>query len=89
MITGRSASERSVTARSSAAPSAWSGRGTWTSGASSASDSMNTTSSGKSTNTGPPCGRWATANASSTSPGISAVAPAVAASLTTGRTNGT
>ena len=29
------------------------------------------------------------ANASSTSPGISGVAPAVAASLTTGRTNGT
>ena len=35
------------------------------------------------------CGRRATANASSTSPGISGVAPAVAASLTTGRTNGT
>ena len=50
---------------------------------------MNTTSSGKSRNTGPLCGRRATANASSTSPGISGVAPAVAASLTTGRTNGT
>ena len=50
---------------------------------------MKTTSSGKSRNTGPVCGRRATANASSTRPGISGVAPAVAASLTTGRTNGT
>ena len=50
---------------------------------------MNTTSSGKSRNTGPLYGRPATANASSTSPGISGVAPAVAASLTIGRTNGT
>ena len=50
---------------------------------------MNTTSSGKSTNAGPG-GRAASRDqASSISPGISAVAPAVAASLTSGRTNGT
>ncbi len=89
MITGRSASASSAAARSIASPSGASARGAWTSGISSASASMNTMSSGKSRNTGPVCGRWETANASSTSPGISGVAPAVAASLTTGRTNGT
>ena len=50
---------------------------------------MNTTSSGKSRNAGPGWSRCITPQASSISPGISAVEPAVAASLTSGRTNGT
>ncbi len=75
MITGRSASSSSASARSSAAPSASAGRGAGPSGISSASASKKTTSSGKSRNTGPVCGRRATANASSTRPGISDVAP--------------
>ena len=50
---------------------------------------MNTTSSGKSTNVGPGCGRSDSASASSTSPGMSAVAVAVVADFTSGRTNGT
>ena len=50
---------------------------------------MNTWSSGKSRNAGPECGRRIASHASSSSPGISAVEPAVAASLTSGRTNGT
>ena len=83
MITGRSASSSSASARSRAAPSASAERGAGTSAISSTSASMKTTSSGKSRNTGPVCGRRATANASSTRPGISGVAPAVAASLTT------
>ena len=52
------------------------------------SASENTWSSGKSTNAGPVCGRRAASHASSSRPGISAVEPAVAAILTTGRTNG-
>ena len=52
------------------------------------SASENTWSIGKSTNAGPVCGRRAASQASSSSPGISAVEPAVAAILTTGRTNG-
>ena len=50
---------------------------------------MKTTSRGKSTNAAPQCGASAALNASSTSPGISSVLPAVAASLASGRTNGT
>ncbi len=50
---------------------------------------MNTWSSGKSTNAGPQWGLSAAVKASSSSPGISSVAPAVAASLVSGRTNGT
>jgi hypothetical protein len=50
---------------------------------------MNTWSSGKSTNVGPPGGWRQVLNASSTRAEISAVAPAVRASLVTGATNGT
>ena len=90
MITGRSASRSSAAARSSARgvgarPAAWAAG----SAGSGSTASMNTWSSGKSRNAGPPCGRSAAAQASSTSAGISAVEDAVAASLTSGRTNGT
>ncbi len=60
-----------------------------TSADSASSASMKTWSSGKSTNVGPECGRSASAQASSISPGISAVEEAVVASFTSGRTNGT
>ncbi len=50
---------------------------------------MNTRSSGKSTNAGPLWGAIAAAKASSTSAGISSVLRGVAASLVSGRTNGT
>ena len=89
MITGRSASRSRAIARSSAAPSAsgrTSGRG---SGSSGSGASMNTTSSGKSRNAGPGWSRCIASQASSIRPGISAVAPAVAASFTSGRTIGT
>ena len=91
MITGRSASRSSVAARSSTPPS---GAGPAAASGSSAgkpgsSASMNTWSSGKSRNAGPECGVSAVASASSTRPGISAVLPAVAASLVSGRTKGT
>ena len=89
MITGRSASRSSATARSSIR---WSGAeatcGSASAGSAS-SASMKTWSSGKSMNAGPVCGRCIAAKASSISPGISAVAATVAASLTSGRTNGT
>ena len=90
MITGRSASRSSATARSSARAST----GGWRISAGALerrllAPPMNTWSSGKSRNAGPVCGRRTASHASSSSPGISAVEPAVAASLTTGRTNGT
>ena len=89
MITGRSAPRSSAAARSTAAASARPQDGCRTSGGGVSSASMNTTSSGKSRNAGPGWSWRITRQASSISPGISAVAPAVAASLTSGRTNGT
>ena len=89
MITGRSASRNSATARSSARPSGAEGACEVRSEGSLSSASMNTWSSGKSRNVGPECGRSDASHASSISPGISAVDAAVAASLTSGRTNGT
>jgi hypothetical protein len=50
---------------------------------------MKTTSSGKSRNAGPVWGVRTARHASSSRPGISAVAAGVAASFTSGRTNGT
>ena len=89
MITGRSASRSSAVARSSARASASSGACAAGSAGSGSTASMNTWSSGKSRNAGPLWGRSAAAQASSTRAGISAVEDAVAASLTSGRTNGT
>ncbi len=91
MITGRSAPRSSAIARSSAAPS---GSGPSSSAGNSegvpgSSPSMNTWSSGKSTNVGPEWAVTAAASASSTRPGISAVASGVAANFVSGRTNGT
>ncbi len=88
MTTGRSA------ARSSAAAAATSGTGPAAASGSGgagacASPSEKTTSSGKSTNAGPEWGLSAASRASSTRPGISSGAPAVAASFAIGRTNGT
>ena len=89
MITGRSASRSSATARSSMRPSGVAGWCGIDSGCCASSASMKTWSSGKSMNVGPECGRMASAQASSISAGISAVDDAVVASLTSGRTNGT
>ena len=89
MITGRSASRSSATARSSMRPSGAAGKCGTRSAGSVSSASMKTWSSGKSRNVGPECGRSASRQASSISAGISAVDDAVAASLTSGRTNGT
>ena len=91
MIAGRSASRSSATARSRAGPPAAGpadGSGIRAAVSGSGAD-MNTWSSGKSTNAGPECGVSAARIASSTSPGISRVHSGVAASLTSGRTNGT
>ena len=87
MITGRSASRSSATARSSMRPSGVAAGCGNDSAGSASSASMKTWSSGKSTNAGPECGRSAASQASSISPGISAVEEAVVASLTSGRTN--
>ncbi len=89
MTTGRTASRSSAAARSTAAPSASSARGDGGGSGAGSAASPNTWSSGRSTKAGPECGASAVRQAASTSSGISAVEPAVAASLTSGRTNGT
>ena len=88
MITGRSASASSVSARARSGTGG-AGRAGGSSSPRSSSASMNTWSSGRSTNAGPECGRTAASHASSISAGISAVEPAVAAKRVSGRTNGT
>ena len=91
MIAGRSAPFRSAAARSMSPPSALGaavGSGS-EAPALGSMPSVNTTSRGKSTNVGPLCGAIAARSASSTSPGISSVCPAVRAILTSGVTNGT
>ncbi len=91
MTTGRSASLRSLIARSSAAPSASGPVLAWGAVRPSSGTSAweKTRSSGKSTKVGPEWGAWAARNASSTRPGISAVVSGVAASFVRGATNGT
>ncbi len=91
ITTGREAPRRSAIARSSASPSAAGPsppNGSVEGGGPSAS-ALKTWSSGRSTNAGPPCGCTAASSASSISPGIAAVEPAVAAKRVSGATNGT
>ncbi len=89
MTTGRSASARSVSTRSTpSATGSSSGLRTLPSIPGS-SPSMKTRSIGKSRNVGPQCGAIAVAIASSTRPGISSVVSGVAANFVSGRANGT
>src|SRR5919197_1304963 len=90
MITGRSASRSSATARSTpsaAGPSP--GIGSESGPPPGSAPSANTWSSGKSTKGGPVGAVIASASATSTRPGIMAVLWAVRADLVTGATNGT